>query len=207
MLEEGWTYTVNFDVWPSQESYDLVAALNNCILNYGDDYHYTDSNGQAQTITAEVYQSQIPNTRPYALKTNTYANVTYQQMTAVTDAEGNTTYKPYGDPKTIPIDYTGNMGLVSQLMPVKKTFAHTINAQDPYTQIRFYLLRDGQYYQSDGTSSDTLVTEGEVHTYSMDLSDANHWEDSMYISPGLIVENKMPPAYSAGKLNISISIH
>ena len=35
-LEAGWTYEVAFDVWPSQNAYDILAALNNGDLTYGD---------------------------------------------------------------------------------------------------------------------------------------------------------------------------
>ena len=33
ILEDGWNYQVNFKIWPSQPTYDLIAALNNGILD------------------------------------------------------------------------------------------------------------------------------------------------------------------------------
>ncbi|MBR2728640.1 MAG: hypothetical protein IKD92_01990 [Lachnospiraceae bacterium] len=198
MLENGWTYTVSFDVWPSQTSYDLVAALNNHILEYGDDYHYTDeSDNTNHTITFDEYKDQITNTSPYTLLTNTHASVKYQQVTETVDQQGNISYE-YGDVKEIPITYTSNMGLVSQQMPVKKEFAHSINAQDPYSRIRFYIMMDDQYYLSNGTLSEDLIpyTESEdgitpaLHTLGMDLSSSNNWTGNIYIAPGVIVDER-----------------
>ena len=193
LLEEGWTYTVNFDIWPSQVSYDLVAALNNGILVYGDPYQYTDENGNLVTVPFSEYQTQVTDTKPYTLLTNTHFTIKYQQVTEVINPDGTISYE-LGPEKPIEDPYTYQMPLESQLMPVKKEFAHSINAQDPYTKIRFYLLMDGGYYQSDGTLSETLVpytgNDEAVHTICMDLDDSNEWTGSIYIAPGVIKDER-----------------
>ncbi|MBQ7175033.1 MAG: VWA domain-containing protein, partial [Lachnospiraceae bacterium] len=188
MLEDGWTYEVAFTVWPSQASYDLVAALNNQIIDWGDDFVYTKEDGTEATIDFDDYKSQVNQGTPYSLKTNTEAGVKYRQVKATTDSEGHTTYE-YGEEKTVPIVTDFDMGLESQLMPVVKEFDDDINTHNPYTKVRFYLMMDGKYYMNDGTLSDTLVpyTGSETkYTVYMDLDASNNWSDDIYIAPGLI---------------------
>ena len=193
LLEEGWTYTVSFDIWPSQVSYDLVAALNNGILEYGEPYRYTDEDGNVATVPFSDYQTQVTDTRPYTLLTNTHFTIRYQQVTEIVNPDGTTTYE-LGPEKPIEDPYTYKMELVSQEMPVKKEFSHAINAQDPYTRVRFYLMMDGEFYQSDGTLSETLVPytgdDEAVHTICMDLDDSNNWTGSLFIAPGVIKDER-----------------
>ena len=193
MLEEGWTYSVDFKVWPSQASYDLVAALNNHIIEWGEDFVYTGDDGQEVTVPYSYYRTQVNEGETYSLKTNTTAGVKYRQITAVLDDNGNIIDYDLGDEKTVPIITEYAMDLTSQLMPVKKEFDDDINTHNPYTKVRFYLLMDGHYYQTDGTLSDTLVTpesvgEDDVHTICMDLDESNVWEDDIYIAPGFITD-------------------
>ena len=69
-------------------------------------------------------------------------------------------------------------------MKVEKAFAHNINAEDPYARIRFYLKVDGQYYNTDGSLSDTIDAD---KVYTIDLpTAASNWYDNVYIAPGLI---------------------
>ena len=58
-LRDGYTYTVSFTVWPNQASYDLLAALRNGLLEWGNDFTYTDESGAQQTITFADYSAQI----------------------------------------------------------------------------------------------------------------------------------------------------
>ena len=204
LLEEGWTYTVQFDIWPSQASYDLVAQLNNHIIEYGDPYTYTDENGHDVTVPFDVYKTQVTNTEPYTLLTNSHFNITYQQVKETVNPDGSSTYE-FGPEKTIVDPYTYEMPLEIQKMPVKKEFAHAINEQDPYTSIRFYLMMDGKYYQTDGTLSDTLVPKPETasdepYTICMDLPVGDKWEDSIFIAPGVIKDTRTDEG--TGKLQI-----
>ncbi len=79
-LENGVTYSVTFTVWPSQESYDIIADINNGIIR--------DENGNIiRTGTpAEAYAAQPDSVKRqivivdgvYTLLTNTGANVSYK---------------------------------------------------------------------------------------------------------------------------------
>lgn len=193
MLLGDWTYAVDFKVWPSQRSYDLIAALNNKVIDWGENFTYTDGDGVTQTITFAEYESQINQGTPYSLKTNTSASVKYQQVTETIDDQGHSSYS-YGEEKTVPITTSYNMRLDSTDMPVIKKFDDDINTHNPYTQVRFYLTVDGKYYQTDGTISDTLVTPESVaadgvHTWCMDLNSSNNWSKDVFISPGVITDH------------------
>lgn len=72
-LEKGVTYTVSFDVWPSQQALDILAQLKNGTLAYDD-------------LTADQKAQIVPSGNGYALNTNT-ANgneVTYKKVETTT---------------------------------------------------------------------------------------------------------------------------
>ena len=88
-LEAGVTYSVSFDIWPSQEAYDLIADLNNGEKNY-------------DTLPESV-KAQIGGTGPngYYLLTNTFLNTTY-----TFEGDPTKTYSVVGDKGTnaMPLD-------------------------------------------------------------------------------------------------------
>ncbi|MBR2556721.1 MAG: Cna B-type domain-containing protein, partial [Aeriscardovia sp.] len=171
VAEADVTYVLRFTVWPSQEAYDLIANLNNGAVDYED----LDSDIQNQ-----VYESG----GKYYLKTNTTLNTSY-------------TYK--GKTYTDPVSFEqGQMILNETLMNVRKAFADTINSEDPFTSIIFYLKmtnpkdkgteKEGTlyYYQTDGSLNEELVTEGTVKVKELPVNTGNGWKNSIYIAPGLM---------------------
>ncbi|MBR3125701.1 MAG: VWA domain-containing protein [Mogibacterium sp.] len=87
-LRDGYTYTVAFTVWPNQASYDIIAALRNKLLEWGDPFTYVDEHGHSSVISAAEYQQQIQKAGDsYSLKSNvdegntvSYYKVSTQQM-------------------------------------------------------------------------------------------------------------------------------
>ena len=69
-LQEGWVYSIEFTVWPSQEAYDTIADLNNGIITMTD----------AQLAAAGIGKNADGT---YYLLTNTHLNTTF------TDPSGN----------------------------------------------------------------------------------------------------------------------
>lgn len=157
-LAAGTTYRVQFTVWPSQEALDLIANLNNGTVEY---------DKLSDDVKAQISGDK---TSGYTLKTNTHLNTTYS-------FKGDT----YTDPIT-PLP-SGDMPLASEQMTVEKQFAHSINAQDPFTSIMFYLKVDGKYYQKDGTTSATL---DESKAYELPVNTSNDWKNNVYIAPGFM---------------------
>lgn len=64
LLDDGVTYTVTFDCWPSQETYDLIADLNNGKVSY-------------DSLDANIKQYLIKNGDSYTLLTNKNPSITY----------------------------------------------------------------------------------------------------------------------------------
>ena len=181
MLEEAWTYTVNFKVWPSQASYDLVAALNNGLIDWGDDYVYTEPDGKQVTIKNEDYQAQI-NRRgtSYSLKTNTSAGVKYRQVTEKTDSEGHTTYE-YGDEKEVNINYTGSMGLDGAELKLIKNWDTSLSTEDYDTinEVTLYILEDNP------TGEGFDKNDPSTYYKAVTLTKANGWAETVAIAPGV----------------------
>jgi len=155
------TYVVRFTVWPSQEAFDILANLNNKVVDYDD-------------LPTDIQNQIYEDNGKYYLKTNTTLNTTY-------------TFK--GKTYTDPITFEqGQMVLDETQMNVHKEFANDINKEHIYDQIEFYLLRDGKYYQSDGTVSETL---DETKVYKLPVNRGNSWTNSIYIAPGVMKDGEV----------------
>ncbi|MGI6743987.1 MAG: SpaA isopeptide-forming pilin-related protein [Eubacteriales bacterium] len=101
-LEDGVTYSVEFDVWPSQAAYDLIADLNNGIITYD------PNNPQHQQI--------IPpggTQTGYALKTNSSLSLSYKKG----DISGQYNHDPGG----------GTMELTSSSISITKDWDNDID--------------------------------------------------------------------------------
>ena len=169
ILEEAWTYKVSFVVWPSQHSYDLVAALNNDQTLWGNDYTFVDN---GETITFAQYQDQITGGPygPFSLKTNTDASVSYKEVTAKTTDEG-TTYT-YSDPKTVTIPYNDVMKLTCEDMTVEKLWYNPLDSRPVESQVELSVTLDGEEFLSH------LVLDRD-----------NDYKHNAFISCGLITED------------------
>ncbi len=113
-LEKGYTYTVSFVVWPDQDAYDLVADLNNGLKSYSD---LTDKQKAAIKNVEGVY----------SLKTNTDANLTYQQITTITNPDGSTS-ESVSDPKTAEFVNPDPVGLKGTSITIKKDWADELQS-------------------------------------------------------------------------------
>ena len=78
LLENGVIYKVTFDVWPSQETLDLIADLKNNTISYDE-------------LDSEIQKYLVKNGDDYTLKTNTVASLSFTD-TRPEGASGSTLY-------------------------------------------------------------------------------------------------------------------
>lgn len=150
-------YTVTFDAYPSQYTYDTIAALKNGDIAYGsldeNVRNYLHDNGDGS----------------YSLETNTTASFTYDDTR--TDADERLTPHYYSNPPAVPTE-------ASQLI-IKKEWE---NGYDPKirmaTDMDMYLYRDGVPV--------TKIVDGEEVYVTIPLTQANNWTNSEYIAIGLL---------------------
>lgn len=202
-LEKDTVYRLQFTVWPSQEAYDLLADFNNnaqkltaqiadvksqfTVTIGGTTYEYSKDNGTWTNGTTDAQLQALidanPSAATYELKTNTHLNTTYTFK--------NNTYTdsyPAG---------TGSVEVESSQMSIQKVFAHSINDVSPFAKLTFYLMRDGKYYMTDGSLTDTAPTEGATGYYSIDLPTGNNpndpanWRGSVFIAPGVMKDGEV----------------
>jgi len=149
-------YTVTFDVWPSQYTYDLISDLDNGIKKYS---------GLDEEI--KKYLTYDEETGSYTLRTNTTASLIYDDSR---DEEGERTIT-YVNPE--PIE-TG----VSEISIEKKW----VNDLDDRTQdsVDIYLTKDGENY---GEIKDGKVTP---YTLTPSENETQNWKKTIFISTGLI---------------------
>ena len=164
-LEDGVKYEVSFNVWPSQDAYDLIAALNNGTKNYDDLDEATKSQIEKKTEGNET---------TYTLKSNTDdTQVSYNKVTTTTDSNGNTTTTstPGG---TVKVENPDGMPLVDTRITLKKDW----NDEDGQYRPDSVVLQLWQDRNADGTGGTML--------YEFTLSSDNEWKTSYSIAPGLV---------------------
>ena len=162
VLTQGTTYRLQFDVWPSQEAYDLIADLNNHLVEM------TDEELEAAGV---VYDE---DTEKYTLTTNTHLKTTYS-------FDGAT----YSDPSTWE---EKKMPLPTETIGVKKIWNNPVDRHigddshldddENHGSVQLILLKDGEKYLYDEHS---IVVAG-------DSPDDREWESTepIYISCGSI---------------------
>lgn len=128
LLLDGVTYSVTFNVWPSQYTYDLIADLNNGIVDY-------------DSLPTAIQTYLIEDNGRYILRTNTIAKLTYDDSR---DEEGPRTTN-YVNPNPVNTD-------VSELS-IEKEWYNGLDSRKA-SSIDIYLTRDTGIYKQYTLTSD-----------------------------------------------------
>ena len=162
-LEKGVTYTVSFDVWPSQQAYDLLADLNNGNKSY-------------ESLSPDEKDMVVKNGDNYTLRTNTASGneLTYTKVETTTQ-NGQTTIDETKDQK-VEIKDRPELGLASQQVSVKKEWDNDLDP-DKRGGVDPAKLK----LTSDGDSPASVEKELLPSDYAASVS----------IAPGIIVDGKV----------------
>ena len=135
VLVNGATYRVSFDVWPSQETYDLIADLKNGKIQYSD----VDAN-------VRKYLSE-----DYVLKTNTGATLTYTDTRVP-----STTTVGYTDPEGAPLE--------SSEIKITKEWPNALDGRTAVDENGDPLVLD-MYLIRDNVKTDNKITVSESNSW------------------------------------------
>ena len=160
-LVNGYTYKVSFTVWPTQQAYDIIAALKNGDITFG----ATDAIVNGQSVDWSQFVNN--NDGSYSLKTNTEANVSYRQITTINGTDGTPS-----EPKTTTISATPSMPLANAEITIKKNWENDSESTRP-SSIALKVMCDGNEYKT------------------ITLTKVNNWESKVYIAPGLKVKDQI----------------
>ena len=151
------TYTVYFDVYPSQETYDMVADIKNA-ENPATEYDALDPN-------IKEYSKRDSKTGAFTLKTNTNATLTYTD-----NRNGNTTSvtKKYRNPDGVPTE--------SSKMIVKKVWLNELDDKTAPAGLSIDLEVQQENDEHELEPNGLVVT----------VNSNNDWEDSVEIATGLL---------------------
>ena len=157
--QNGCTYKVTFNVWPTQEAYDILAKCKN-----DPNYYDTLSDAQKDQI--------IKSGNTYSLKTNDKKpNTTYKDATKSGDTVTTT-----GDAKTLYFNEVDPLGLAEDRVSVQKTWNNQVDSTQPHDiTLKLYgdengtktlyktftLTADNNWIASDGYISCGLMTVDE----------------------------------------------
>ena len=163
VLEDGVTYTVSFVVWPSQESYDLIADLNNGKITYSD-----LSDSQKTSVIKNPDGS-------YTFKTNTDSpTLTYSTITTTTSDAGTETV--VSTPTTIDIENPKPVGLRTEKLTLEKKWEDSLDPsqREEVEEVVLDFYKDGDKYEKD------------IH-----LNEDNSWKlpDHISIAPGIMISD------------------
>lgn len=192
-LEQGVTYTVSFDVWPSQEALDILADLKNGTKTY-------------DSLTADQKKQIVPSGDGYALNTNTADgnDVTYNKVDTTTATKQPDGFKPgedgtwtapdgtkwtknedgtYTGTKETPgkVDFTNPpaIPLQSSQMTLKKEFVG-----GAAESVKLGVTRNGDPFKF---AQPTETNDGTV----AELNDSNGYEKTLNIAPGIIAKGQV----------------
>ena len=189
-LLNGVTYTVTFDVWPSQYTYDLIADLENDVVKYSDlsSGSGSDYAGLNKYIVQNLDGS-------YSLKTNTEAVLTYTDTNTENPSEETSKYEN-PDPvqtnvdkininKTWENDLDTNDGIAIDINVNRdkngkqtKFYSTTLDFNNHYTKkninIATGLMR--LKVNEDGTGKIQVLEKGHDYTFDELNPDYYKWE-------------------------------
>lgn len=188
-LTNGTVYSIEFDIWPSQEAYDLIADLNNKKIYY-DFASYREDGGEIATeaeaiaagkvITADqkAQIDQVDDTT-YTLKTNTYLKASY---------------KLYGHTHDDNVDFTNEaMDLPTKTISVKKLWPE--NMLDEYGEAEYYDEETGETVKAsqilltllrEKEATETGEREFENYLDVLVKGSENWKKDDIYVSCGFM---------------------
>lgn len=162
-LKDGETATVSFTVWPSQESYDILADLNNGKRTYA-------SLSEAQKASI------VEDNGSYSLQTNTeWPTLTYSTVETVTVNGVPTT--TVSDPTTIEIQNDGPMPLDTRKLTLEKKWEDTL---DP-----------SQREEVGGKVTLNFYKDNKPYEENITLTEKNEWKLDNYIAiaPGIMLSS------------------
>ena len=174
-LEAGVTYSVTFTVWPSQESYDIIADINNGIIRNADGtIARTGTPAQAYAAQPEEIRRQIVINAQgeYTLKTNTNAGITYKYNG--NDGSGEVT-----------VVKEGSMPLDTSFFGINKDWINELPEDSRTAQVLTKQDEDGKYYLID--SNDEWILDGSGNKIEYDDSNPDSWKDKAVYYVDLIV--------------------
>ena len=175
ILDNGATYTLSTTVWPDQEAYDLVTALNNGTAEW-DESTQTEVKQDGNVVFYQGGASKDgkrydhivkypTNPATYAALSNTYQTLDYFVVNIVEDQltyeKGPTIYMPFPDP----MELTDNT--ISLIKEWNKDLMPSITIPEDVT---VSLHRDGELFISN------IVLEA-----------SQNWKTTKYIAPGLMI--------------------
>ena len=176
-LEKGVKYTVSFDVWPSQESLDLLADLNNGTKTY--DQLTPDQQKQIVAVDGGGYGLNTNTTDGNSVaytqvetKTVNKESLKEEGYTWVDNGDGTWTGTKETPGKPINFTNPSPMPLTSSPMTIQKVFENSL----------------------DGTSADSinLMVKSDGNDYlSETLTSAESWTKTLSIAPGIIKGNEV----------------
>ena len=207
-LENGYTYAVSFTVWPNQDAYDYVAALNNGLTkltdSHGksidvvwnssvetDEHKVTDSHGRSYWKGGvSAYPSIVKyKDGTFAVLTNTDQTLKY--VIASTETVDDQTTTTYDGPYTKPLDYPDPMELTVSALSITKHWDDSMDPQQLKDLVEYYA---GQQSGETYSVKLTMYENGKNYkgyTFSPEWDDTQNcytWKSADFsIAPALLV--------------------
>ena len=131
-LEPGWKYQVSFPVWPSQDTYDILAAIRNGEITFND----PNATWKGEPIDWSQFKD------AENLYTNTSASVTYRQITQTNGVDGEPS-----EQKSAPIPEKPYMELLPTKLRITKEWIDDLtDGEDRPNPLKLMVTSDGEDY-------------------------------------------------------------
>lgn len=193
ILEDGWTYTVTFSVWPNQWAYDLVADINNGKITK----EQALASIEDETLREQIAQALVDNgDGTYSIRTNYKQTVDYYTADEKTDADGNVTTEYTAMPQKN-LEQPNPVAISSPKLPMVKHWADDLQQKQLE---RLLYDRDGNpteykvtldIFKAESLSALNAAVKAGTDPYKSYTLGWNgteyQWNDEMSMAPGVML--------------------
>ena len=174
IIENGYTYELQFEVWPNQLSYDLVADLNNGI--------YATREEALATISDTAIRSQVdtalvgPDANgKYSIRTNYEQYVDYYTVDTQTNEQTGETITTYTEQPRKELGPKDPVDLTSSTMDLRKLWDDSLD-QDQFDELLWKdITRNADGEIANQSPANSLGYSVKLHVWKADtLSDLNN---------------------------------
>ena len=174
IIENGYTYELQFEVWPNQLSYDMVADLNNGVKML-DEIKADVIEGQGQAVWDQIEKALVSlGNGKYAIHTNYEQYVDYYTVDTQTNEQTGVTTTTYTEQPRKELGPKDPVDLTSSTMDLRKLWDDSLD-QDQFDELLWKdITRNAEGEIADQSAANSLGYSVKLHVWKADtLSDLN----------------------------------
>ena len=180
IIENGYTYELQIEVWPNQLSYDMVADLNNGVKTL-DEIKADVIEEQGQAVWDQIEQALVSlGNGKYAIRTNYEQYVDYYTVDSETNEQTGETTTTYTQQPRKELGPKDPVDLTSSEMNLRKLWEDSLD-QDQFDELLWKdITRNAEGEIADQSPDNSLGYSVKLHIWKADTLDALNSQINSY---------------------------